>query len=311
MLYHDENGAKVFVSPGISTDGHTWLTVRQIGNKGKHRIKTKLLPIRETKAEAEADLRVYAEQKGWRKEAETESTTPEAGPDFSFPEELRGKGRAYAEAVGLIPQEGASVPMEIAPDRIKKANTLHKKFISVMRKGAMLAFEIGEALNEIWGELDAEASWPDWCQKHLVFDVSTANRYLRIYENFKDDPRALKDQTIGGALKLLSAPRREALKADVSGEADRQQELPWERYFELPPLDREVKLKDHRFEIPNSHEVYLIRRGFSYPVKIAEVLAPEDERLKTARRGMFENVQAALERYYQEVERIETLEVIK
>jgi hypothetical protein len=85
-------------------------------------------------------------------------------------------------------------------------------------------------------------------------------------------------------------------------------ELPWERYFELPPLSREVKLDSHRFEIPNGHEVYLIRRGLNYPVKIADVLVPEDKRLKTAHRGMLENVQAALERYYQEVERLEALE---
>jgi hypothetical protein len=207
--------------------------------------------------------------------------------------------------------ETPPAPLEIDPLIIAEVNSLHKKFISAMKKGAVLAFEIGEALNEIWGGLDAGASWPDWCREHLAFDVSTANRYLRIYENFNDNPRALKDQTISGALKLLSAPRREALRVETYGDADGQQELPWERYFELPPLDREVKLKDHRFEIPNSHEVYLIRRGFSYPVKIAEVLAPEDKRLKTAHRGMLENVQSALERYYQEVERIETLEVIK
>jgi hypothetical protein len=79
----------------------------------------------------------------------------------------------------------------------------------------------------------------------------------------------------------------------------------------LPPLSRDVKLANHRFEVPNSHEVYLIRRGLNYPVKIAEVLAPEDRRLTTAHRGMLENVQAALERYYQEVERVEALEAGK
>ena len=114
--------------------------------------------------------------------------------------------------------------------------------------------------------------------------------------------------TASGALKLLSAPKREALKTEEYGNADRQPELPWERYFELPPLSREVKLDNHRFEIPNSHEVYLVRRGLDYPVKIAEVLAPEDRRLRTARRGMLEAVQAALERYYQEWERLEALE---
>jgi hypothetical protein len=198
---------------------------------------------------------------------------------------------------------------EISPGKIKEVNALHKKFIFTMKKGAALAFEIGKILNGIWGQLDARESWPQWCREHLAFDASTANRYLRIYNNFKDNPKALAGQTVTGALKLLSAPPKEALEIAEPEAADRQPELPWERYFELPPLSRGVKLANHRFEVPNSHEVYLIRRGLNYPVKIAEVLAPENGRLKTAHRGMLEDVQAALERYYQEVERLEALEV--
>jgi hypothetical protein len=199
----------------------------------------------------------------------------------------------------------------IAPDRIKEVNDLYKKFLFTMKKGARIAFEIGKLLYEMWGQLHAEDSWPRWCQEHLAFDVRTANTYLRIYENFRDDPRALAEQTISGALKLLSAPRQETAKAaeTESENADRQQELPWERYFELPPLSRKVALNNYRFEIPNGHEVYLIQRGFNYPVKIAEVLAPEDKRLKTAHRGMLENIQSALEEYYGEVERLEALGV--
>jgi hypothetical protein len=215
---------------------------------------------------------------------------------------------------GIIPREGAPLPApvpeagEIPPEAAGDINALHKKFMSSMKKGAALAFEIGRRLREIWGRMDARGSWPDWCREHLAFDASTAGRYLRIYENFKDNSRALAGLTASGALKLLSAPKREALKAEEYGGAGKQPELPWERYFELPPLSREVKLDNYRFEVPNGHEVYLIRRGLSYPVKIADVLVPEDKRLKTAHRGMLENVQAALERYYQEVERLEALE---
>jgi hypothetical protein len=201
------------------------------------------------------------------------------------------------------------IPTVTPADKIKAVNGLHKRFVSTLKKGALLAFEAGKILGELQDQLEAGASWPDWCREHLAFDVSTANRYLRIYENFRDNPKALAGQTVTGALKLLSAPGRTEGRVEVYGDADRQQELPWERYFELPPLSRNVKLVNHRFEVPNSHEVYLIRRGLNYPVKIAEVLAPEDKRLKTAHRGMLESVQAALERYYQEVERVEALEV--
>jgi hypothetical protein len=236
-------------------------------------------------------------------------------PDFSFSKELKGAARAYAEETGLIPcgdtppPAPVPAPEVIPPEKIEEVNNLYKKFMFAMRKGARIAFEIGKLLMEPWGKLEPVDSWPRWCREHLAFDASTANRYLRIYNNFKDNPKELAGQTITGALKLLSAPKREPLEEAEPEAADRQPELPWEPYFELPPLSREVKLNNYRFEIPNSHEVYLIRRGLNYPVKIAEVLFPEDKRLKTARRGMLEDVQAVLERYCQEVERIESLEV--
>jgi hypothetical protein len=209
---------------------------------------------------------------------------------------------------GLIPSGKTAPPTDISAARIGVVNGLHKRFVSTLKKGALIAFEIGKNLRDIWERLDAADSWPQWCKENLVFDVSTANKYLRIYENFKDNPKMLTGYTINGALKLLSAPKKEEGEQEEYGSEDKRPETPWEQYFELPPLSRKVKLDDHRFEIPNSHEVWLIRRGFNYPIKIAEVLAPEDKRLKSAHQGMLENIQASLEMYYQEVERIEKLE---
>ena len=202
-----------------------------------------------------------------------------------------------------------SMPTDISVARITEANKLHKSFVRIMKKGATTAFEIGKILRDIWDRMDAHESWPEWCKDNLAFDVRTANTYLRIYDNFKDNPRLLSGHTITGALKLLSAPQKE--KQEAKGEVPEEKyETPWEQYFDSPPLGRKVKLNDHRFEIPNANELYLIRRGFNYPVKIAEVLAPgsDDSRLKAAYRGMMENVQVALEMYFQEIERIETLQ---
>jgi hypothetical protein len=178
-----------------------------------------------------------------------------------------------------------------------------------MKKGARIAFEIGKNLRDIWGRLDANSSWPEWCRQNLVFDISTANKYLRIYENFKDNPRLLSGQTMSGALRLLSAPKEEERKPAGRPKEEAPRKTPWEQYFELPPLGRKVALRDHRFEIPNNHEVYLIRRGFDFPVRVADVLAPgaEDDRLKTAHRGMLEGIQIALEMYFQEIERVEKI----
>jgi hypothetical protein len=68
MTYIDKLGAEVFVSPGIASDGKTWMTVRQERNKfGTHRIVSKALPIRQSEAKAQADLDAYASKKGWRR----------------------------------------------------------------------------------------------------------------------------------------------------------------------------------------------------------------------------------------------------
>jgi len=65
--YYDENGAIVFVSPGIS-NGSTWMTVRQKKpTSGTNRIKSPKLPLRSTSDEAQQDLDAYAHSKNWDK----------------------------------------------------------------------------------------------------------------------------------------------------------------------------------------------------------------------------------------------------
>jgi hypothetical protein len=55
----------VYVSSGIS-GGEWWLTVYRALTGGTHRIKSKTLPLRDTRQEAQADLDAYAATKGWR-----------------------------------------------------------------------------------------------------------------------------------------------------------------------------------------------------------------------------------------------------
>ena len=63
--YYDENGALIFASCGISNCSK-WMTVRQKTTRsGTHRVKSKNLPIRATRDEAQADLDAYARTKNW------------------------------------------------------------------------------------------------------------------------------------------------------------------------------------------------------------------------------------------------------
>ena len=83
----------------------------------------------------------------------------------------------------------------ISAAQIEHINTLHKQFEKLLKKGAAMAFEIGEKLNEIMVGLGSCDSWPQWCKDNLAFDVSTAYKYMRVYENFKNNPKLLAGET--------------------------------------------------------------------------------------------------------------------
>ena len=57
----------------------------------------------------------------------------------------------------------------------------------------------------------------------------------------------------------------------------------------------------------------MIRRGFNFPLKIADVVVPgaDNSDLKTAHQGMMEGIQVVIETYYQEIERIEEIRGMK
>lgn len=63
MIYKDFEGNLIFVSPGIS-GGSVFMTVKQKpGKKGTKRVKSKYLPLRESKDLAQLDLDRWAEER--------------------------------------------------------------------------------------------------------------------------------------------------------------------------------------------------------------------------------------------------------
>jgi hypothetical protein len=196
---------------------------------------------------------------------------------------------------------------EVETNLVEKINDRYKQFLLSMKKGARLAFELGKMLRELYGKLPATASWPAYVKERFCFTPHTAATYIRVYENYKDNPKALADQTISGALKLLSAPPPVKRGPIEYGGPGKQLELPWEAVFSKPPVSG-VSLKDHRFECVGNHEVYLVKRELNFPVKVVDLIVGEpDEHLKAPYRGMMEAIQGALEQYHAEVERLEEI----
>lgn len=63
--YRDFLGRVLYVSPAL-TNGTTWMTVYSKENGSLKRVKSKWLPLRVTRGEAQADLDRYAEERGMR-----------------------------------------------------------------------------------------------------------------------------------------------------------------------------------------------------------------------------------------------------
>jgi len=63
--YRDFLGRVLYVSPSL-TNGTTWMTVYSKENGSLKRVKSKWLPLRVTRGEAQADLDRYAEERGMR-----------------------------------------------------------------------------------------------------------------------------------------------------------------------------------------------------------------------------------------------------
>jgi ParB/RepB/Spo0J family partition protein len=94
----------IFVSQGLGDGDDQWMTVYKSLSGGSHRIKS--LPLRDTRAEAQADLDAYAQKKKWNRYGEIDadgnmlpdhmkkyhSETPETEPEPQ-PKAMHGKTR--------------------------------------------------------------------------------------------------------------------------------------------------------------------------------------------------------------------------
>ena len=72
--YLDHNGQRIKVSSGIS-GGKYWITCRVKKSGSLQRVKSKFLPERLTREDAQDDLDRYANQANWRK-AEADTMAP-------------------------------------------------------------------------------------------------------------------------------------------------------------------------------------------------------------------------------------------
>jgi hypothetical protein len=215
-----------------------------------------------------------------------------------------GNKKALSDDTALVL---ANLPSDLSSAATDAVNVRHRKLAGKMKSAAQEAFEIGVILTRMYNRLPPEVSWSSFVKARFIFTPQTANAYMRIAEKFTDNPALLEGETITAALEGLGKRETEPHGRIEYGNPNKQPLLPWEPFFQKPTLSN-IPLRNHRFECPDGHELFLVRRGQNYPVKIIDIHAgdPVGE-LKYPYEEMIKNIQAAVELYYQEVEKQEDL----
>lgn len=132
-------------------------------------------------------------------------------------------------------------------------------------------------------------------------DAHKVSTSIKIYTTFKDNPDMLKSLTLKDAVKFIAGPKENengGRKSIAYGGDGSQPELDWEEAFMRKPLAK-VTLEDYRIDAPNSHELWIVKRGLKFPTKMLEVTLGDetDAGMKLAYDEFMKKTQMAAEEY--------------
>jgi hypothetical protein len=137
---------------------------------------------------------------------------------------------------------------------------------------------------------------------HLSYD--TICRALKLYKFFEGRQELLLNLTLREAIKIITGADKTESKPVVKYEADEEAQLEFDAdaFFSLPTLSG-VPLETVRFST-KENELFLVRKGFSHPERIAVVYAdvPDKAELRTAYSQMMSNIQREAEKFFSVVE---------
>lgn len=186
-----------------------------------------------------------------------------------------------------------------------------RKLVELTKSAAMDYFRMGEWLYRrlldfprCTSARDLQKALPG--ELHLSYE--TVCKALKIYKHFMERPELLQDFTLRECLKLIAdgKPKEEKpkYKSYEQYEEDEENQLEFDpdEFFSLPTLSG-VELENTRFATQDN-ELFVVRRGFVHPERIAVVYAdvPEDVELQTAYNRMMANFQRETEKYFALVE---------
>lgn len=193
---------------------------------------------------------------------------------------------------------------------IHDINEMHKKFIMLIKKSALLAYQIGSLLTDIKQNRDQSIPWGEFFKAHFTFSERLSYTYMRMYEVFKGREKELKDLSItdgyvlGGIKKILpheSLAEKEGDDVAVVTEVDYDIDF----IFSQKPVSK-CSLKNYRIEpMGDKKRLWVIdRSGKSMPV--VQLYTTEPAGLpESEKQELLRNVQIALETFYARIEEYE------
>lgn len=198
----------------------------------------------------------------------------------------------------------------------KEINKNHKKLYDLMKKGVLIAFEIGEQLVNVQRFLASNDrnAFKVWAESNLEISPATIRNYIKLYDYFYDKPELLNTLTLMEAYSEAGISTRKALPApcdeedgkiytagleDDDGSYDEELATIFNRKTRSG-----IKLENYRVEI-YGEELWGFRRGMGrFPV--ADILFTRPAGLPEIEwQDMKKNVCMAFEAYYAKIEMYE------
>jgi hypothetical protein len=163
---------------------------------------------------------------------------------------------------------------------------------------------IGQALLQIKLRRDQGIKWKDFVKDNFSFSVSTADRHIRTYEQFKDNPKEIKNKIMAELNGEKERVKHEYNRIAEGGAAERGADA-WDTVFSLPTVSG-APLKNYRFETVGGDSIWLYDRKAGMrarALRLEAVEARPDTRKELSL--MMNSIQAAVERYYAALESVE------
>ena len=201
-------------------------------------------------------------------------------------------------------------------DEAKEINKNHNKLYGLMKKGVLIAFEIGKQLVNVQRFLASNDrnAFNVWTESNLEISPATIRNYIKLYDYFYDKPELLNTLTLMEAYSEAGISTRKALPApcdeedgkiytagleDDDGSYDEELATIFNRKTRSG-----IKLENYRVEI-YGEELWGFRRGMGrFPV--ADILFTRPAGLPEIEwQDMQKNVCMAFEAYYAKIEMYE------